>query len=101
MEGRNITLGEHKVFGNMFKSLNDILVRMRVERFNEAKTKEKGRRITLHEKKAIVALSRLRDNLEEIMYRDYPETREFKAEDDVYYGRRKIVIENKNTNNTT
>ena len=66
-----ITFKEHKEFGRLSKIFNDKLA--------ESITKKKTREI-----KSLKLLSQLRDNLEEIMFKDYPK----KATTKIYYGKR-------------
>ncbi len=83
-ENNKITFEEHKQFGHLSKIFNDKLVKTAVKTSNQAKTKTEGRKITIHENESIKALTKLRDHLEEIMFKDYPD----KAKTGIYYGER-------------
>jgi len=83
---RKITLEEHKEFGKCCKRLYNLLLESRQEKFNNAKTKTEGKKITWHEEKSIKAILDLKNHLEEIMFKDYPETKLPKLGKDIYYG---------------
>ena len=84
MEEKKITFKEHKEFGRLSKIFNDKLLFESVRIANEQKNKSLGKKKTIHYFKSIKALDKLRDNLEEIMFKDYPD----KATTDIYYGKR-------------
>jgi len=79
-----ITFEEHKIFGELTKIFNDKLAHEQVRIFNLQKNKTFGRLASKRWKNAVKHLSMLRDNLEEIMFRDYPN----RATTGIYYGKR-------------
>lgn len=82
MESEKITFGEHEKLGKLLKTIGKKLMFESVRIHNEQKTKALGRRKTIRYTKSIKALSELKDNLEEIMFKDYPD----KAKTKIYYG---------------
>ncbi len=83
MKLKQITFEQHKEFGRMSKIFSDLLVTRTTTICNNASSKAEGEKLAIHEKKAYQALSILRDNLEEILFRDYPG-----SQTNIYYGAR-------------
>ena len=86
MENNKITLQEHEIIGMIGKVLNDKLVSREVEISNNAKNKVEGRKLSNHWNKANKSLSEFRNNMEEIMFKEFPEERETAGFEDIYYG---------------
>ena len=78
MKNAKITFEEHEIIGAICKILN---VRL-LGTIPKYRTKKETRRC--HHIKANEFLSKFRDNMEEIMFIDYPE-----SSTDIYYGERK------------
>lgn len=78
-----ITFEEHKQFGKLCKLFNDKLVHELTRIMNESNSRREGEIRTKHYVKAIKSLGRLRDSIEEIMYKDYPKN----LISGIYYGR--------------
>ena len=85
----SITFEEHKEFGKLCKIFNKKLILDSIRISKEQKTKALGKEKTFRYSKSQKALSELRENLEEIMFEDYPE----KATTKIYYG----IIEEEET----
>lgn len=78
-----ISFEEHKKFGDLCKKFNEKLVSEEVKIKSSAKNKEERRKKANRHEKSIKALSELKDNLDEIMFKDFPN----KATTDIYYGK--------------
>jgi len=87
-----ITFQEHQLIGLIGKILQKKLLNEGCNIANAEKTKAQGNKKSIRYFKAEKELSKLRDNLEEIMFKDYPQ-----STTNIYYGDRleyeDIIIE--------
>lgn len=83
-EEKTISFEKHREIGMMCKILNERLIKRYCEICREHKTKKEGKKMVYHYIKANEALSKFKNHMEEIMFREYPK----EANLDVYYGER-------------
>lgn len=79
-----ITFKEHEQFGKMCKMIDEKLMNEQIRIIKVVGSSKIGKLRTIHYKRAIKSLGRLRDSLEEIMYKDYPKN----LIANIYYGKR-------------
>lgn len=80
-----ISFEEHGIIGMICKMLNYKLLNIGCEINNVCKNKTIGARKSNHWFKANDFLSKFKDHIEEIMFKDYPK----QSTTDIYYGSRK------------